>query len=117
MAQKEVLQAEQGAKGGYQIVRDLNKFSLKELSEMIAGPIEIANCFHNEDSCTCEITETCHIISPMLNLNENINKLFSTIMVAELLQSRHHEEKNIREKSRSNNGKITTDGNNTRVMT
>ena len=97
MAQHEVLHAEQGAKGGYQIVKDLTKMSLKELSDMIIGPIEIANCFHGNYS-QCEITHSCHIISPMLNLNENINKIFSTVFVADLLSSKHHGERNIREK-------------------
>ena len=97
MAQHNVLQAEQGAKGGYQVIRDLFKLSLKELSDMIIGPIEIANCFHGDYS-QCEISGTCHIIAPMLNLNENINKLFSTIMVADLIASKHHGAKGIKEK-------------------
>src|SRR3990167_886200 len=50
MAQNEVLHAEQGARGGYQIVRDLSKLTMKELSDMITGPIEIANCFHGDYS-------------------------------------------------------------------
>ena len=97
MAQREVLHAEQGAKGGYVIVRDLNKFTLGELSGMILGPIEIANCFHGNYS-SCEINSTCHIIAPMLNLNENLNKLFRGIMVADLLKAKHSNEKNIKDK-------------------
>ena len=97
MAQQGILQAEQGAKGGYQIIKDLTKITLKELSDMITGPIEIANCFH-KDYSTCEITSGCRIIAPMLNLNEQINKLFGTIIVADLIQSRHQAEKQIREK-------------------
>jgi len=97
MTQKEILQAEQGAKGGYLIIRDLSKISLCDLSMMIVGPIEIANCFHGVVSC-CDINHTCHIISPMLSLNENINELFSSIMIGDLLESRHNKEKNIRSK-------------------
>ena len=97
MAQHGILQAEQGAKGGYQIVKDLSKVTLKELSDMIIGPIEIANCFHGDYS-HCEITTTCRIISPMLNLNENINKLFGTINVGELIESKNSGEKSIRDK-------------------
>ncbi|MGE0267165.1 MAG: Rrf2 family transcriptional regulator [Candidatus Omnitrophota bacterium] len=103
MTQQEILQAEQGAKGGYQIIRDLTKLSLCDLSLMIVGPIEIANCFHGEYSC-CEINHTCHIISPMLSLNENINKLFSSISIGELLESKHSKEKNIRSKKQSLEG-------------
>ncbi len=97
MTQHEILQAEQGAKGGYQIIKDLSKITLKELSDMITGPIEIANCFHKGFS-TCDMTSGCRIIAPMLNLNEQINKLFGTIVVSDLIQSKHQAEKQIREK-------------------
>lgn len=97
MAQNGILHAEQGVKGGYQIIKDLTKLPMLELSEILTGPIEIANCFHGDYS-NCGINATCHIISPMLNLNEKINKLFSGIMVADLIQSRHHGERSIREK-------------------
>ena len=97
MAQQGVLQAEQGAKGGYQIIKDLTKITMRELSDMITGPIEIANCFHGDYS-HCEITATCRIIAPMLNLNEKINKIFSTIAVAELIESKHQGERGIKDK-------------------
>ena len=97
MAQHKILHAEQGAKGGYQIIRDLSKFPLGELSDMIIGPIEIANCFHGNYS-ECSITANCHIIAPMLALNENIKDLFSTIMISNLIDTKHHAEKSIRSK-------------------
>jgi Rrf2 family protein len=97
MAQHKILHAEQGAKGGYQIIKDLSKFSLRELSDMIIGPIEIANCFHGNYS-ECSITANCHIIAPMLALNENIQDLFGTIMVSNLIDAKHHGERSIRNK-------------------
>ena len=97
MTQHKVLKAEQGAKGGYKVVKDLSKFSMRELSDMIIGPIEIANCFHGDYS-ECSISSTCHIIAPMLYLNENIIKLFNTIMVGDLIGSKHQNEKQIRQK-------------------
>lgn len=97
MAQNGILQAEQGARGGYVIAQDLKKLTMLSLSQMIAGPIEIANCFHNNYS-NCEISHTCHIISPMLNLNENLNNLFSNICVSDLIKSTHQGEYGIRKK-------------------
>lgn len=97
MTQHKILEAEQGVKGGYVIIKDLSKLTLKELSDMITGPIEIANCFHRDHS-TCGITLGCGIIAPMLNLNEQINKLFHTIVVSDLIVSRHQHEAKIREK-------------------
>ena len=98
MTQHGVLHAEQGAKGGYKIVKNLSQFSIGELSDMIIGPIEIANCFHGTDYCECTISPTCHIIAPMLNLNENIKKLFDTIMIGDLISANHYGEKDIHAK-------------------
>jgi Rrf2 family protein len=97
MNQKGIVHAEQGAHGGYHITKDLHKVTVGELCNMIVGPIEIANCIHGQYS-SCEITSTCHIISPMLNLNESIRKLFNTMSVAELIESRNQKEKSIRDK-------------------
>ena len=98
MAQHGIVHAEQGVKGGYQVIKDLSKVSMRELSDMIIGPIEIANCFHGNYS-TCEINHTCHIIAPMLNLNDHIKKLFDKMSVSELIESKHHGAKSIKEKA------------------
>lgn len=97
MAQNRVLEAIQGAKGGYKLASSLETITMRELSAMIAGPIEIANCFHGDYSA-CEISCTCQIIAPMLNLNENINRLFAKITIADLLSSEHEKAENIRSK-------------------
>lgn len=98
MAQNEVLHAEQGAHGGYQIIKDLSKFTLQDLTQMIEGPIQIVNCFHG-NYAHCDITSSCNVISPMLNLNERIGAFFGTINVKELISSRNQGEKQIRSKS------------------
>lgn len=96
MASHEVVRAEQGAHGGYQILKDLTKVSLGDLTQMIEGPIQIVNCFHG-NYAHCDITSSCNVISPMLNLNERIAGLFKTISVGELIQSRNQGEKQIRQ--------------------
>ena len=102
MAQHEIVRAEQGAHGGYQIVKDLTKVTLGELSDMIVGPVEIANCFHGDYS-QCELTASCSVIGPMLNLNEKISQLFHTIKVSDLMHLKHQGEKAIREKPLADN--------------
>lgn len=97
MAQHEIVRAEQGAHGGYQILKDLSKFTLQDLTQMIEGPIQIVNCFHGNYS-HCDITASCNVISPMLNLNEKIAALFKSINVKDLIQSRNQGEKQIRNK-------------------
>ncbi len=97
MAQHEILHAEQGAYGGYQILKDLSKVTVGDLSDMIIGPIQIANCFHGDYS-HCDLTHSCSVIGPMLNLNERISHLFHNMKVSELIETRHTGEKSIREK-------------------
>ena len=97
MTQHGIVKAEHGAHGGYQVVKDLSKISLAELTDLITGPIEIANCFHGDYS-QCELTNSCSVIGPMLNLNSEISKLFRTIMLTDLIKSRHQDEKAIKAK-------------------
>jgi Rrf2 family protein len=92
MTQHGVLRAEQGARGGYRIIRDLKALSVKSLSDMIAGPIRIANCFYDDTGePACEVLCRCQIASPLTHLNDRINDLFADISVEELL--RHQENK------------------------
>ncbi len=97
MAQKGILKAEHGAYGGYQIIKDLSSVSFQELTEMIVGPIKIANCFHGSYS-HCDLASSCNVIAPMLNLNDRMSSLFKTFSVQELIESKHHADKTIKEK-------------------
>ncbi len=96
MAQNGILRAEHGAHGGYQIIRDLSKLSFYELSEMILGRLEVANCLKHS-SPGCEITECCNIISPILHLSEKMGDFFKTISIRELVECRHPNEHMVRE--------------------
>ena len=97
MAQQGIVRAEQGAHGGYQILKDLSKVTLQDLTDIIEGPVEIVNCFHGNYS-HCDMTSSCNVISPMLNLNEKIAVLFRAINVRELIQSHNQGERQIRRK-------------------
>lgn len=95
MAQHEILHAEHGAQGGYQILKDLSKVTLSDLIEIITGPIQIANCFHEAHS-HCELTSSCNVISPMLNLNQRMFQLFNHISLKDLIESKHSAERSIK---------------------
>lgn len=87
MAQNNILKALQGAKGGYLLIRDISTISLKELSDMIVGPIQIANCIQGDHS-ECTHSDNCHIIAPMLILNKKLERFFETIMITELINNK-----------------------------
>lgn len=83
MAHHEVLRSEQGARGGYVLVKDLKKISLYELMSMVLGPMAVVKCIHASKSC--ELTGNCSIQSPLEVLNRKLIDFYSSISVHELL--------------------------------
>jgi Rrf2 family transcriptional regulator, nitric oxide-sensitive transcriptional repressor len=58
-----ILKSEQGAQGGYQLMKDLHRVSFLELSEMIMGPTSVAKCRDGSHEAECEIRSTCNILA------------------------------------------------------
>ena len=83
LAQLEILRSEQGAHGGYVLVRDLNRVSLFELMEIILGPVAVAKCLHHG---TCDLKGTCNIISPVTTLNRKVSEFYQSLAVGDLLK-------------------------------
>lgn len=83
MAQKGILRAEQGAQGGYQITKDLNRVTVHDLVTLLQGPVAIAKCMNKNEPC--EIQAHCNIISPIHTLNQRLNDFYRGLSVNELL--------------------------------
>jgi Rrf2 family protein len=89
LAQKGVLRSEQGAHGGYQITKDLNRISFYDLMAMILGPMAVAKCMHGSElQSACELRETCNIVSPVQILNRRLAEFYRDLTIAELLDGR-----------------------------
>lgn len=91
-----VLTSEQGAQGGYQLRADLSRLSLHTLSEWLVGPARFATCM--DESCECQLTGSCTIISAVVNLAKRLERLYRDVSVAELLASEEDDERGIRER-------------------
>jgi Rrf2 family protein len=63
-----------GNQGGYRLEKNLSDISLLDLTEVLSGPVQVAECLGPEDSC--QLKETCTIISPMNVLNQKIIQMF-----------------------------------------
>jgi len=89
LTQKGLLRSEQGAYGGYQITKDLNRISFYDLMGMILGPMALAKCMHDgELESSCEIRDTCNIVSPVQTLSRRLAEFYRDLTVAELLEGR-----------------------------
>ncbi len=83
MAQNGILEAVQGARGGYRVVRHLGATSLYELSEMVAGQMAITDCTASD--CDCVRLDKCVLKKEMALLNAKIVRVFKDIKVSEMV--------------------------------
>ncbi len=86
MANKGLLKSEQGAHGGYVLIRDLSKVSFYELVEMILGPLAIVKCLHGIESC--DLKNSCNILKPTTVLNRKLIDFYKSLPLVELLRSK-----------------------------
>lgn len=84
MAHNGILRSEQGAYGGYQLIKDVQKVSFYQLSEMILGPTRLAKCLH--DDVKCDLLTTCNIIQPVHVLQKRLVDFLDETTLGDLLR-------------------------------
>ncbi len=90
MGQRGILRSEQGAQGGYVVIRDLSKVSLFELMELILGRMAVVKCMQGE--MTCDLKSRCNIVSPVAVLNRRLTEFYQGLSVGELLRLKERPE-------------------------
>ena len=93
MAQKGISRSEQGAHGGYVLIRDLAKVSLYELMELILGPLTVAKCVGDDSVSSCDLKHKCNISSPVNLLNRKLGEFYQNLSISELLRLKEREER------------------------
>lgn len=83
MGQNGILEAEQGAYGGYRLVGDINKLAIFELSQMISGGLALTNCC-SEDA-ECDRMDDCIIKDSMSRLNLKLVAVLKSVKVGEMI--------------------------------
>jgi Rrf2 family protein len=83
LASQRILRSEQGVQGGYVLTRDLSRFSLFELSEIVEGPSGLVKCAREHDSC--ELLESCNIRQPLQELNARMAQFLRSVSVGDVL--------------------------------
>lgn len=90
MSSQGLLKSEQGAHGGYQIMRDLSKVSVHDLVEIVLGETHIVKCLHEEEEGACELVKKCNMQSPLTELDRKIKEFYRSVSLKEVLRVRDH---------------------------
>jgi Rrf2 family protein len=81
----EIVSAVHGNQGGYVLARPLSEINLLELSRVLVGPVQVAECL-GAGKTVCPAQQGCSIITPMTLLNQKIVSIFEATSVETLLQ-------------------------------
>ena len=83
MARHNIVEATQGANGGYKVVANLDQISLKDFFEKLEGPLGMMDCYFESD---CLQMTNCNIRIPIQRINNNLRDMFSQMTLQEVTQ-------------------------------
>ena len=79
-----IARSEQGAHGGYTLMRQLDDITLFDLIEAVEGPQQFAAC-RTGDYEQCDRVDSCTVSDSVTVIGDRISGLFSSLTLAELL--------------------------------
>jgi Rrf2 family protein len=86
LAKHEMIESQNGPKGGYILAREPGAISIAQVLEAIEGPLGIADCYHEkEDQAACDQMEHCNIRTPLLKVQESIMQLLSSMSIEDMM--------------------------------
>ena len=86
LAKHEMIESQNGPKGGYVLAREPRDISIAQVLEAIEGRLGIADCYHEkDDSVVCEQIEHCNIRTPLLKVQESIMQLLSSMSIEDMM--------------------------------
>ncbi len=83
MSQKGILEAVQGAGGGYRLIGRLSSYSLYDLTCMIIGPFAVTDCAQKDG--VCGHIDSCVLKKAMFRLNGKVLKVFQDTRLSEMI--------------------------------
>ncbi|MFQ5507571.1 MAG: RrF2 family transcriptional regulator [Planctomycetota bacterium] len=95
-----VLESVRGANGGYRLARAAKDISLREILEVVEGPLQFVSCADSEtgapekaenappDPALCNLMQVCPAMGPMAVLHNRIIELLESLALSELASHR-----------------------------
>jgi Rrf2 family transcriptional regulator, cysteine metabolism repressor len=70
LAKAQLIQSVQGSRGGYRLMRPLERVTLGEVVQAVEGPVRLAVC-QNDPTC-CEQYSSCNIKRPVFQVQQQL---------------------------------------------
>lgn len=87
LAKNEIVTSVQGVRGGYRLGSQPQHISLKQVIEILEGPIAFVSCSHKTpEECDCDIMPNCTIKSPLEMIQADLAHYFTQISLNDLLR-------------------------------
>ncbi len=92
LAQHHIVSSTRGARGGYKLAVPADQLSLARVLRVLEGPLKLMQCVgaHGEEvpvEDRCEMTGCCSIRSPLLKINNRLERFLEEITLASLADS------------------------------
>lgn len=78
LARNEVIESQQGIKGGYKLKMPLKQINIYRVISAAEGPINLVECI-SDDSCDCNLWGNCTIQGPMEFIQIEFRNFFNSI--------------------------------------
>jgi len=86
LAKHEMIESQNGPKGGYVLAREPRDISIAQVLEAIEGRLGIADCYHEKnDQALCRQMEHCNIRTPLLKVQESIMQLLNSMSIEDMM--------------------------------
>ena len=77
-----IIDSSRGMYGGYFLIKDINKITVKQVMEAVEGPFGVTACFRGH---TCPRAKTCTSKQVLNSLNTNLDKMLSKMVIGEYI--------------------------------
>ena len=81
LSKHDILEATQGAHGGYKLKKSLDQMNLTALIKILEGPIGIMDCSIDTN---CVQLDICNIRKPISRVNDAIISMFDNLTLSEI---------------------------------
>ncbi|RMH32274.1 MAG: Rrf2 family transcriptional regulator [Nitrospirae bacterium] len=85
LAKHDIIESQNGPKGGYVLARAPKSITIAQVLESIEGPLGITDCYHDKEQAPCEQLDRCNIRTPLYRVQESIHQLLNSMSIEDMM--------------------------------